>query len=661
MEGQTLTGFVTPASDYRRDAQPIGIGRFGTVFLATRLSDSTRVAVRVILDPKRSDKQFMSELEVFARVRSHPCICFYYGADPCTKTIYMELLPNKSLTQLLASVRQGRCRDVWTGTFRAKVIFGFAVAMMHLHGYKVIHRYLRPSNIMFDENWEMRLCDFGFARFFGDELSEVRSDTYTAPEARQSTKYGLEMDVYSYGIIVYQIACLLQEKDFQSTSRGATELPPFPESLSPFLKKLITDCCDPEPKKRPTFREIVRRFITSDDVLFDDVNKDQFYDYCDKVKRQVFIPPADRPWFSELRLNSRDVNEFNNAKNEAEHSVDGCLRLAGMYERGTGTIKSRKDAFNMYMKAAEMGSATGMYNVGRCYADGIGVKRNAEEATTWAKRAAEGGVQRANILLGLLYEKSKTDGLKAQALELFKKMAAPPHNLGDAMFYAGRMLAKAGDLRQAMVYYEMAQMKGDNRAVQDLAVMYLQKGPLMDIKKGIMLLEKAAERSFWAADYQLGLIYLGRSVPGVGENLEKARYHLSKAASEGSPVAMLKLSTLNLTRLAEGVSEAKKAELEKEAVRLLELALRSKDADAQTKRTAYNNLGKLLLQGRGTPRDPIRALELLRRSCRKGNIQGYEIIAEVFEKGDEEFGIPVHKEGAAIIREMGKKASKNIH
>jgi hypothetical protein len=61
------------------------------------------------------------------------------------------------------------------------------------------------------------------------------------------------------------------------------------------------------------------------------------------------------------------------------------------WEHGNGVNKDKKKAFELYMKAAELGSSMAASNVGKCYENGTGVKRNKQEALKWYRKAAEQG------------------------------------------------------------------------------------------------------------------------------------------------------------------------------------------------------------------------------------------------------------------------------
>ena len=153
------------------------------------------------------------------------------------------------------------------------IALGVVKGMMYLHENGIVIRDLKPANIGFDEYGKVILFDFGMAR----KLEECDSDEmcgsprYMAPEVMGRKGYSYKADVYSFGIILYEL-CSLQhayddlgkyDNDMEEFNRlviGSMR-PKLDMIACPRTKKLIEDCWNADPTQRPSFDEIYKEII----------------------------------------------------------------------------------------------------------------------------------------------------------------------------------------------------------------------------------------------------------------------------------------------------------------------------------------------------------------------------------------------------------------
>ena len=151
------------------------------------------------------------------------------------------------------------------------VVLGVAKAMNHIHSQEIVLRDLKAENIGFDQNANVRLFDFGFARSLDDCGSGEESYgtlRYMAPEVMRGESCGLYSDVYSFGILLWEIATAqtpfgsLNPKD----SRWFVHLvsqkgirPPIHKVVCPIVRQLIQDCWHADYTQRPSFEQILER------------------------------------------------------------------------------------------------------------------------------------------------------------------------------------------------------------------------------------------------------------------------------------------------------------------------------------------------------------------------------------------------------------------
>jgi len=145
------------------------------------------------------------------------------------------------------------------------VAHSIANAMSYLHSKKIIFRDLKPENVGFDSNGMLKLFDFGFAILCLDEVFEkVGTPRYMAPENALETGYSLPADVYSFGILMWEICAL--NKPFTSIKtaeefetlvciegKRPTVSPRWPQPI----KKLMKDCWSSDPAARPLMSDVV--------------------------------------------------------------------------------------------------------------------------------------------------------------------------------------------------------------------------------------------------------------------------------------------------------------------------------------------------------------------------------------------------------------------
>ncbi len=190
----------------------LGEGGMGVVWLAERMDAGNLVAIKFLphagLSPARRER-FALEIRTLAKLK-HPYIARLYDAgtlDDGTPWFVMEYVEGVPILEF--------CHDpARTIVERLRLFRMVSEAVQYAHGQEIIHRDLKPSNIMVADDGTPRLLDFGIARELQqmDELQEqtkpglrFMSPDYASPEWVKDGVIGLFTDVYSLGIILYQI------------------------------------------------------------------------------------------------------------------------------------------------------------------------------------------------------------------------------------------------------------------------------------------------------------------------------------------------------------------------------------------------------------------------------------------------------------------------
>lgn len=192
----------------------IGHGAFGTVYKAFFSSTGTMSAVKRSRHSQEGKTEFIAELSIIASLR-HKNLVQLQGwcVEKGELLLVYEFMPNGSLDNVLYQ-ESAQCNPLkWT--YRYNIAVGLASVLTYLHQeceQQVIHRDIKASNIMLDVNYNARLGDFGLARLMDHDKSPVSTLTagtmgYLAPEYLQYGKATEKTDVFSYGVVILELAC----------------------------------------------------------------------------------------------------------------------------------------------------------------------------------------------------------------------------------------------------------------------------------------------------------------------------------------------------------------------------------------------------------------------------------------------------------------------
>ncbi|KAJ6874939.1 LOW QUALITY PROTEIN: serine/threonine-protein kinase SIS8 isoform X1 [Populus alba x Populus x berolinensis] len=244
----------------------IGLGSYGEVYRGDW--HGTEVAVKRFLDQDitgESLAEFRSEVRIMKRVR-HPNVVLFMGAVTRAPnlSIVTEFLPRGSLYRLLH-----RPNNQLDERRRLRMAFDAARGMNYLHNCTpmIVHRDLKSPNLLVDKNWVVKVCDFGLSRMKHSTFLSSRSTAGTAewmaPEVLRNEPSDEKCDVYSFGVILWELSTLQQPWGGMNPMQvvGAVGFQhrrlDIPNDMDPAIADIIRNCWKTDPKLRPTFTEIM--------------------------------------------------------------------------------------------------------------------------------------------------------------------------------------------------------------------------------------------------------------------------------------------------------------------------------------------------------------------------------------------------------------------
>ena len=283
--------------DWLQEVKQIGNGASAHVFYGFDKRNGNEVAIKKLKFEKLSGgrlRAFQREVAVLATA-THPTVVGFVGAtDTPPFCIVTQWMAGGTLYHEIHKYQR------LNATMRTIAAFDIARGMQFLHSRHIIHRDLKSLNVLLDSNGHAHICDFGFSRAFnGDEtfLTEnVGTPQWMAPELLATkNSYTMKVDVYAYGIVLWEIASGQIPYDGLDASQIVGQVlvndarPPISDRIHPKLRDLIAKCWARNPDARPTFDEIVRRFI-KDKIWLDGADDEQVQRYIwDKVDCSEYI------------------------------------------------------------------------------------------------------------------------------------------------------------------------------------------------------------------------------------------------------------------------------------------------------------------------------------------------------------------------------------
>ena len=194
--------------DYIYNRKPIGKGSFSVVYLGKNKITNKEVAIKKIsisFDDNVAVEHIDSEIKIMRKTNHPNIVKLYDHLYDRDGNIYliMEYCEKGNLSNLL----NGKpLKEKYAQKFMRQIVN----ALEYLFINKIIHRDIKPQNIMVTNDNVLKLSDFGFAKFFKDDIDDMSkticgSPIYMAPEIIMCKTYSNKIDLWSIGVILYEM------------------------------------------------------------------------------------------------------------------------------------------------------------------------------------------------------------------------------------------------------------------------------------------------------------------------------------------------------------------------------------------------------------------------------------------------------------------------
>ncbi|VAH53624.1 unnamed protein product [Triticum turgidum subsp. durum] len=209
-----LIEFSTVLSATNNFRDKLGAGGFGPVYKG-RLPDGQEIAIkRLSNSSSQGSEEFKNEVTVLSKLQHRNLVrlfgCCVHGEE---KMLVYEYMPNNSLDSFIFDETK---RSVLGWKLRYNIIQGIGKGLLYLHQdstLRIIHRDLKASNVLLDDDFIPKISDFGMARIFGEYQRQalthriVGTYGYIAPEYAMEGKFSEKSDVFSFGVLILEIVC----------------------------------------------------------------------------------------------------------------------------------------------------------------------------------------------------------------------------------------------------------------------------------------------------------------------------------------------------------------------------------------------------------------------------------------------------------------------
>jgi ankyrin repeat protein/tRNA A-37 threonylcarbamoyl transferase component Bud32 len=256
----------------------LGAGASGKVYKARWREKEVAVKVLSNVNMDAQIEEFKKEFKIMNAVKS-PFMIQFYGASLKPLMMVMEFCARGSLYHVL----NDKTLDInWERALNIAIEMANGIAVLHGWDPQIVHRDLKSLNLLVTSDWKIKVADFGLSRFTtGGNMETFKklcgTFAYCAPEIFGGTSFTDKSDVYSMGMVIWELIIRVTKGhyeqpfseykqlqfDFQILVQAAQGLrPTLPDNTPAAIAEVFKKCCDAKPESRPSAKEVVQLLET---------------------------------------------------------------------------------------------------------------------------------------------------------------------------------------------------------------------------------------------------------------------------------------------------------------------------------------------------------------------------------------------------------------
>lgn len=248
--------------------EKIGSGNFGKIYKVAK-KEIYALKVMKVKATHKNFQQFLNEYEIISMLL-HPNIVktdgIFLSDEMNPPSILLEYCPQ--------SLEEAIINNKFTNVDLVFSIYQIMEGMKYVHFNHVIHRDLKPTNILIAKDGTIKISDFGIAKLMTTEEQSMTcgmgTQKFMAPEIiDENTNYDEKVDVYSFGVLMYFILSGGEMPKIKMSDKLRGEKAPIPQSFSDLSRQLIDMCWNFDAKCRPSFDQLINEIERNNYNLVD--------------------------------------------------------------------------------------------------------------------------------------------------------------------------------------------------------------------------------------------------------------------------------------------------------------------------------------------------------------------------------------------------------